>query len=449
MKKVAICMFHPWYVSSWFDTNIINELASKIELTLLVTKEVLDVCIQRDLQKDYRFKFEEISPNQPSFASRVYFFTSMIVRRKTNKSFNFRLKRLIFGELRFLPIPFTFRTFFICLKANFSSLKNYTRSYFYQLPLFIPIIDSFILKLFKFIFENKKFSIPVRLYDDFDLVIFVSAAEEIEIFEMLKELKDIGTKTLLCIENWDNLTSKRFMISKPDYTFVLGNDSKELAARYQNLDIKSVIAAGLPRFNPLRSYVPKFNQIDLKKFQILYIGFYLPHNEVQLLNKLIGELDKTDICDFYEITYKPHPGPRIRLLDDASLNSKIRVISSEERKNPKLDATHLSRILNSNLIIAAPTSMVIECMVLGKKLVLDLTDDGVNRTTAKQAFNKYIHFDILNSIENLNKCYSLDEMVSIILKEFESPNTNFIEYPIYELLENKKSSYSEHIINLL
>ena len=107
------------------------------------------------------------------------------------------------------------------------------------------------------------------------------------------------------------------------------------------------------------------------------------------------------------------------------------------------------RILNADILIATPTSMIIECMVLGKKVVLDLTDDGINRTTAQAAYNAYQHLHILDKIDKLTKCYDSDQIVSQILEEFSNPTSNFIEYGLTELIENSETSYSSHISKLL
>ena len=449
MKKIAICIFHPWNVSSWFDTAIVQELSTRFDVTILATKEVLDICFHRGLHQINSFRFEEVILSKPSLISRTYFFSSMIIQRKTNSSFASRLKKLIFGEVRLIPSPFELRVFLICLNSNITFLISYLKKYFYQIPFFLPVLDRLFILLWRYLFKKKKHALPDCFKNNFDLVVFSSAADELHIFELMKELRNRDIKTLLCIENWDNLTSKRYMISQPDYTFVLGENSKTLASRYQNLRPDTVIAAGLPRFNPLRFLPKQYHQADSNRFQILYAGFYLPHNEIKLLNELVNKLDKTKITGHYDLVYKPHPGPRIRILDDLKLNEKIKVITSVERKNPVLDQSHLMRILNADILIATPTSMIIECMVLGKKVVLDLTDDGINRTTAQAAYSAYQHLHILDKIGKLTKCYDSDQIVSQILEEFSNPTSNFIEYGLTELIENSETSYSSHISKLL
>jgi hypothetical protein len=104
---------------------------------------------------------------------------------------------------------------------------------------------------------------------------------------------------------------------------------------------------------------------------------------------------------------------------------------------------------NADIVVSTPTSMVIECMILGKRVVLDLTNDGVNRSTTNLAYKNYIHFRILDKINNLEKCFSIDELRERIEYEFLSPSIDYINYNLEQLIENNKQSYSHHILGIL
>jgi hypothetical protein len=151
----------------------------------------------------------------------------------------------------------------------------------------------------------------------------------------------------------------------------------------------------------------------------------------------------------YRIIYKPHPGPRNRYKDDATFRHPVEIIPSSSRENPIIDIEHTSVINKANIIISTPTSMVIECMILGKKTILDLTNDGVHRTTAGLQFSNRVHFKILNKINNLEKCFEVEQLTQNILFEFNNPTTGYIKYNLTDLIENDRSSYSYHILDVL
>ena len=448
MKKIGICILHPWYISSWFDTNIIWELAAECEVEIFAPGEIILLCKQKEI-KSKSISFTQIEVPAAKLVSRAYFFIAMVLMRKKNSSFRIRIKYLIFGEVRLFPSGLGLRKTFVGLYFNLKYFLKYCRKYFYQIPAYFPIIDIIIFNLLRILYNVSWQNIPKQMNKKLDLVIFVGGNIEIEIFEMIKSLNKIGQPSALCIENWDNLTSKRYIITIPNYVFVMGNNSAELASKIQGIPREKIIVAGLPRFNPYRNQVKVKNKKNKSIFNILYLGCYQPHNEIKLINSLICKLNNSDIAGRFKVTYKPHPGARNRYYDDLKLNGPVEVVGSNSRANPTIDLKHKSLILESNIIISTPTSMLIECMLLGKKIILDLTSDEVHRSTAGFAFKNYVHFEILNRINNLEKCFQLDQLVDSIILEFNTPTIDLIDYGLTDLIEINKPSYSVHILNIL
>ena len=448
MNKIGICILHPWYISSWFDTGIIKEIAVDNEVEILAPSEIIELCKKKALG-DYSIKYVEIEVPPAKFISKAYFFVAMVFKRKKISSFKIRLKYLLFGEVKLLPSKFDFKDIFAGFSSNFRHFLKYCRHYFYQLPAYAPFIDLIMFNLLKVLYKKSSANLPEQFKGKHDLVIFVGGNIEIEIFEMIKELKKIGTTSALCIENWDNLTSKRFIISVPNYIFVMGKDSADLASSIQGIDEDKIIVAGLPRFNPYRTK----NETEISEYQdefvVLYLGCYQPHNEVKLINDITDRLSNSNMAGKYRLIYKPHPGARNRHKDDPKLRGPVDIISSNSRANPTIDTEHTSVIKNANIIISTPTSMLIECMLLGKKTILDLTNDGIHRSTAGSAFNNYIHFKILNKISNLEKCFEVEQLTKNILFEFNTPTIGYIRYDLVDLIENNKPSYSSHILEIL
>ena len=448
MNKIGICILHPWYISSWFDTEIIKEIAVDNEVEILAPSEIIELCKKKALD-NYSIKYVEIKVPPAKFISKAYFFVAMVFKRKKNSSFKIRLKYLLFGELKLLPSKFDFKDIFAGFNSNFRHFLKYCRHYFYQLPAYIPFIDLIMFNSLKILYKKSSANLPEQFREKYDLIIFVGGNIEIEIFEMIKELNKIGTTSALCIENWDNLTSKRFIITVPNYIFVMGQDSADLASSIQGIDKNRIIVAGLPRFNPYRTKNETENTEYQDEFVVLYLGCYQPHNEVRLINDITDGLSNSNMAGKYRLIYKPHPGARNRHKDDSELRGPVDIISSSSRANPTIDTEHTSIIKRANIIISTPTSMLIECMLLGKKTILDLTNDGVHRSTAGLAFNNYIHFKILNEINNLEKCFDVDQLIENILLEFSAPTIGRITYNLTDLIENNRVSYSYHILEIL
>jgi hypothetical protein len=108
-------------------------------------------------------------------------------------------------------------------------------------------------------------------------------------------------------------------------------------------------------------------------------------------------------------------------------------VKSKTPVPPVINAEHTSIMQDADIVISSPTSMVIECMILGKKVVLDLTNDGVNRSTTRLAYKNYIHFRILDKINNLDKCFSIDEL----RERIESHRIESKEERVHFFINNK------------
>ena len=47
MKKVGICILHPSYISSWFDSSIIQEIAVDNEVEILAPAGIIGACKEK------------------------------------------------------------------------------------------------------------------------------------------------------------------------------------------------------------------------------------------------------------------------------------------------------------------------------------------------------------------------------------------------------------------
>jgi hypothetical protein len=448
MKKIGIVILHPWYLPSWFESGVLEELTLSQEISIISTREIIEIC-KKNYSKFPVINYVEITVTDTHFITKAYSLAAVIVRMKQNSSFQFRVKNLIFSEINLIPKPFTIKLFYFSIKTNLRYFVKYFFRYSYQIPLFVPGLNKIIHKFLKYFFNRSTFGLPNEFKVKFDFLIFTSGAEDSKIFELIKTMKSAKTKSILCIENWDNLTSKRYMIYQADKILVLGQSSVELARNIQGIQKEKVIAAGLPRFNPYRSIQKVYSSTSAPKFIILYLGCYTPHNEKRIINNLVNRLDATILKNQYKIFYKPHPGARERFFDDSWLDENVEIYYSSERKNPTINRAHISVIQNANMIICTPTSMVIECMMLGKKVILDVSDDGIHRTTAGKLFEKHLHLRVLESISLLKKCFRIDQVVECILDEYKNPTLDFINYDLDKLIENKAKSYAIHLLDII
>lgn len=442
------------YTKSWLKSGILEELASCSRLTVFGHEAVINT-IRRDLPE---IETITIPSSKVSKSTHHLQQISLINRRKKSSSFQFRLKRTIFGELRIFPRTKKYSSKVFPIYYNLKRFIRYAFSNPLEFLSFVPWFGLFLEKYFlkKFLkISVSKFSSLVSA-QKIDLALLPSAAIENQVFEMVQYLKSIRVKTVLCIENWDNLTSKSVLISEPDYVFVMGQFCAKHGVSIQNLPASKMRVAGIPRFNPYRKIVLENEKIDAshssKKIRLLYLGFSVPHCETNLLNEIIRLLDASKLRDQYEFSYKPHPVRQTRFYESISLSDKIQVIGKNSSQSgfkaiPAIDQNHIQHILDADLIISTPTSMAIECMLLQKPIIIDGTDDGIHRTTAREALRNYVHLKDLKKIEGLSFGSSASDIVAKITA-FKFDGNIQSRLNLEALIENDEPSYIQHILRM-
>ena len=443
------------YTKSWLKSGILEELSSCSTVTVFGHEAVI-TSIKKDLPK---IRTNTIPFNALSKTTYHLQQIALINRRKKSSSFQFRLKRTIFGELRVFPKTRKFSLGLFPIYYNLKRLIKYIITHPLELLSFIPwfglILEKYLRKKF-FRISISKFT-QMDSLQDIDLALLPSAAIENQVFEMLHYLKSEGVRTVLCIENWDNLTSKSVLIAEPDYVFVMGQFCATHGVSIQNLSPAKIRVAGIPRFNPYRKEILKSKAFrankSYKKIRVLYLGFSVPHCEIDLLNEIIRLLEVSNLGNLYEFSYKPHPVRQPRFYESNFLSEKIHTIGTDLELSgfkaiPAIDQNHIQHILDADLVISTPTSMAIECMMLQKPIIIDATDDGIHRTTAGKSLKNYVHLQDLHKINGLSFGYSASDIVSKIIS-FDFKEDLQKKLNLETLIENAEPSYVQHILGLV
>ncbi len=450
MKKIALVLLSD-YSKSWIDSGNLAELSEASKLTVFGSPAVIGKIQSLNLNLLTR----ELPEIEASRATRILQMVSMINRRSLSTSFGFRLKRLMFGELRVSPNIEGRSPRIHALAYNLKRAIRFTISHPVETLAFCAPIGRVLESQLRARFEKysrEKFS-SFNFSGLFDLVLLPSAATEDRIYEFIEFLKYSKAKTAICIENWDNLTSKAILISHPDYVFVMGDYCKNHGEKIQALLPSQIVVAGLPRFNPYRTLHSRSSSVSTRDtFTILYLGFSVPHNEKNLVNELVSLLENSELRGKYRFLYKPHPVRQKRFYESDRVVQTVNIIDDNlgitgPSALPAINERHIETILDANVVIATPTSMAIESMLLGIPTIIDATDDGVHRTTARISLESYLHLRDLRKIRGVFFGQTSQEIFSELQRHYFGMAPT--DRPSLEnLIESKDTSYVSHITEL-
>jgi len=343
MKKIAIWVPKIEYVSGWTDSNILAEMAFKFSIFIFFPSDEVEKLLRSKLDKETLNKIELRLIHLPRInrISEGLRIVQSLRLRNSTKSFRYNFKRSFVGEVKLIPYPITLKSIIYSFYSNIRNIYKFFVNYPLSFFLFIPIISLIIEKIYRFMYDRLITPLPVFFPLDLDLFIIISGAREIRTSELIKALKIKGITTFLSIQNWDNLTSKNYLLDQPDYIGVMGNNCVKTVSSTQNIDSKHIIACGLPRFNPYRLKNYTVNKSQGKVYTVLYLGTSLPHNENNLLNSISNYLENVRINNKKcRLIYKPHPNRRPRYLEEV-LSSNVEVVSVRTQNYPEISSEHI------------------------------------------------------------------------------------------------------------
>jgi hypothetical protein len=273
------------------------------------------------------------------------------------------------------------------------------------------------------------------------------------------------TKSILLVDNWDNLSSKSVLWEKPDVLGCWGEQSKEHAIEIQRMPESSVIPIGTPRIDPYFNKRIEALPSNFNFKYILFLGSSVPYDEAGFLKKLDYEISNNpEIYQGARIIYRPHPlrggweaadisKLSATLLDpdveEAYLSGAIRWNSNA--KLPPLD-NYPSLLANSEMVVSGLTSMIFEASIFGKYCVGLAFDEKRNLTNPKKLRREYLHFHGIDELPNLD--LSSDQLIAIekirnffLLGKFF--NQRDIDQKLKYFLYHDEIPYSMRLCNLV
>ena len=421
--KLACLVFVNSTDSTWFESGTINGLRKNLMLEILAL----------DHESKGTKRRVWISRSDLKLCNRLYD-VGRVINRRSSKSFQARFKRQIFSDVNYFG-----RNIHGILRAR--AMYLITRSFFSYLiknPLQIVALSYPIgiglLKFYKWRMRQKALKLayskdnPLRFVKS-NFVLIPSSGTEMEVFWLLEIVKIMKKKSVLVIENWDNLTSKSTLPIKPDYVTVMGNKLASQVAQIHQIDKSNICVAGLPRFEHIsvnkRISGKHYNKTSgaQEPLRILYAGYSLPYNEIKTVLQLNEQLIHAIGREGFILTYRPHPFAQVRhfSLSEEALrfaNSGIEIEkdfnSSPGKRRPSITTDYLGKLRSFDLIVSTPTTLLLEAILLGIPCLLDCTDDGIHRTTPALSMQEYLHLEDLNEINGLHKSKSVAEMVHFI-----------------------------------
>lgn len=304
-----------------------------------------------------------------------------------------------------------------------------------------------------------------------DIIIHPSVLEGIFINDLIILKKNLKIPLIVIMNSWDNPSTKKAVIGKPDYLFVWGKQTYLHAIKYMKMKPEKVIKFGAAQFDIFSNKIylkhEAFRALyKLRKDQvvILYAGSSKSTNEIEHLS-ILDKAIKNKCLKNVKIIYRPHPwggggkgGKNLlnkkwkNIIIDKTMLKYLEYIKKGGNKKFLSDYndTHLM-LSNVDAVISPLSTILIEATILGKPTLCFLPfSDNSNHF---QIDVKLIHFHEFFQNDNFLKAYGYNELIPKV-NELLSKTKN---YNISKKLKNESDyyvkkfnqSYSKRILNFV
>jgi hypothetical protein len=262
-------------------------------------------------------------------------------------------------------------------------------------------------------------------------------------------------KSVMIVDNWDNLSSKSMYSRSPSLVGVWGASMEQDAIHIQGFKAESVRIIGSSRVDLAQNA-----QQSARKPYMLFCGSGWKFSDEL---KLVTDLSEK-IFEHYpnlEIVYRPHPA----YLDESTLE-KYRVIMTPY-KNLNLDSNlfenygvrnlyeqesliHTEQIIkNANLVLAAHSTMIVEALYYGVRTICYSGSQDLY-LARENAWESYHHMNQLRGTPGLIETTTSEDFINQVLNELNHDNNEIIKVNFAEhVIPSFTNSYSERVMSLL
>jgi hypothetical protein len=347
--------------------------------------------------------------------SEVYFPSKRLQKKIHEWTSNKIIQKFLTSLLDFFrPIrrPLKFGQFLVILTINYLSLTK------------------IIVNLYKYLLPSDEDLKPVIDQVKPDLVLIPNGGLNPVVNDIINlSNKKHSFKTMLMVDNWDNLCSKSRFVFEPDFFCVWGEQAKGHALKFHGIEESRVFLAGTPRYDVYYEYKHSSNNFKEVNFPyILFAGCWPPFDEISVLERLNALVDKYKslLPNNCKILYRPHPwGANYDQLDflrskklknveiDPQMSHKSRPENWLRRTDFQPDLNYYPIIIgNSEFIICPLSTMIIEGSIMNKKVLGIAYDDGQHVLNPAVMFKNSDYFERLSDMTNILLLHNEDKLES-------------------------------------
>jgi hypothetical protein len=454
MTKILFCLTHDLFVKNYLINGALYDLERLYECYYIADKTKVTI-YSKELEKKKNF-LGYYDLNESLIKKYRRFFWIRLFKNKINsRGLNLKKKE------------------YLALKLNWGKEKIIKKIVNYPLRI-LSYFKRNIFYLFSFLINEKKYTnnfyrknnIDEKIFEyvdklNPDLGVYFAQGENHGFIEFIRACNKLNIKTLQIVGNWDNMSAKNISIPRPHSLAVLSKQQKDFANKIHGFPINNIHVLGSKKYDNFFDLKNCETKSNYKFKYLLFLEGWVWTDEKKTFDHLNDFIENEKTFKNYKILYRPHP-LRSQNYNLINLNKYKNIIldpqmeKSYHNRNFNLnnipnEKYYISLIKNSELVICGPTSMILESIILDKKIL-------VLAFKSKKYYNNYnfiknmINYEYLNNVPSVKINYSLsnlkEDMLSlqkIELKDKYETITKCLDY----LIHSEQLNYSQRLKNIL
>ena len=265
-----------------------------------------------------------------------------------------------------------------------------------------------------------------------------------------------GIKTLAIQENWDNLSSKSFLLEHPSHFLTWSAQSTSHLRSFQRFTGYTKEIGSL-RLNCFYDHRNKYLNLkenynlttsDKRNVKILIIGTGPANHDLKTIEIILESLKSLDLN--FKIVYRPHPFSQIEK-SDLDMILGIENISVDIPSDNEKNEYRMNLILDSTIVVSLFSTVILESSILNKPCLIPsfiVTNVGYKTHFFLDDFTHYSGMSILNNVYNAkSKEEFLEILIGVFNLEKQLPSSQEILGWFCKNI-NTKDTILEEIFNL-
>lgn len=414
MQKISILLSSEVHARSFFETNIDEQLINHFQLSFMCSKEIGNTYCEQ--LNNYHVDFFQLNPGFMKLGINLMNSGTWKFRRSSG-SFQFRIKRWLFGD-GLWPTSLSERLIFAAkfLKNSLKLLKI----------MLAAQIFSYSLKQYRAFSDNHCDVAKLISRSNAQLVVIWSSGQDPYAQSAVRASRKSGKKSVLVVDNWDNLSSKTLIHEQPDSLVCFGEQGVQFARKIHGLNDVNFAPIGSARFEVYRGLREDFPLKE--RNEILFAGSSLSFEDELILDTLAQFHHDYVQDNGLLIVYRPHPAIQGAKIDLLKLQEKYPFLEidldtvknqSGNERFPKLAGAR-ERLSRVRVAICMPTSFLLEALIAGSPVIIPAFNEETVRSSSKRLLTELEHLKGLSKTPGISVASSPEELASQIFQKMGS-----------------------------